>query len=169
MEQPSHKRCRKCGEVKPLNAFCKQRAQCKKCRAEYLQQLRKANPEPHRESSRRWATANKQQVSERIGRWQEANPEKVAQYRRDYRDRLRATVFAHYGTSCACCGTAENLSIDHVNGDGRRHRFEVGGRNGVSVQMYLWLIENNFPSGFQTLCMPCNSSKDVTAACRLAH
>ncbi len=35
--------------------------------------------------------------------------------------------------------------------------------------MYRWLIRNGFPEGFQTLCMPCNSSKRDGDRCRLGH
>ena len=76
----------------------------------------------------------------------------------------RRRVFAHYGTSCACCGTTENLTIDHVNGGGKQHRDEIGEN---SHAIYRWLIKNNFPSGFQVLCAPCNLSKSDGERCRM--
>ena len=48
------------------------------------------------------------------------------------------------------------LSIDHINSDGASHRKEVG--NG----MYRWLLKNNFPEGFQVLCMNCQFIKRET-------
>jgi hypothetical protein len=76
-------------------------------------------------------------------------------------------VFGHYGRSCACCGTAENLTIDHVLGGGRAHLkgLGLGGGDGF----YRWLIGNDFPAGFQTLCGPCNGSKGEGARCRRWH
>jgi hypothetical protein len=74
-------------------------------------------------------------------------------------------VFGHYGTACACCGGTADLQIDHVNGDGAAHRAQVG--RGTS--MYRWLASNGFPSGFQTLCRRCNTSKGTGAACTLNH
>lgn len=74
----------------------------------------------------------------------------------------RVQVFDHYGWSCACCGSTEDLAIDHVDGDGARHREEVD-----AERLYAWLIENGFPEGFQTLCKPCNSSKGRFAHCGL--
>lgn len=168
MDPLSHKVCKKCGEDKPLSEFPKGRNHCKKCRAEALRLLRRANPEAHREEAKRYYTANKDEVYARIQAWQQANPDKKHEYNRRYVERLRETVFRHYGTSCACCGATEQLSIDHVNGDGRQHRMELGG-NTVSAAIYRWLVDNDFPEGFQTLCMPCNSSKDVTPACRKDH
>jgi len=73
-------------------------------------------------------------------------------------------VLGHYGTACACCGATANLTIDHVNGDGKQHRKEIGVN---SLAIYRWLIKNDFPPGFQTLCMPCNVSKFDGERCRM--
>jgi len=66
-------------------------------------------------------------------------------------------VLTHYGNGkCACvkCGFTDirALSIDHVNGGGcdeRRQTHRAGNT------FYRWLIKNNFPLGYQTLCMNC--------------
>lgn len=84
---------------------------------------------------------------------------------RRYITAYKAPVFDHYGWSCACCGTTDDPTIDHVNGDGREHRAEVGGSQAV----YRWLIANGFPEGFQTLCFPCNDSKRDGSHCRRWH
>jgi len=78
---------------------------------------------------------------------------------------MRQAVFDHYGQECACCGSADDLSIDHVNGDGGMHRKEIGAKG--STRMYRWLVVNGFPAGFQTLCGPCNRSKATSDRCRL--
>ena len=80
--------------------------------------------------------------------------------------RYRAQVLAHYGRECACCGTTDRLTIDHVNGDGGQHRAEIG--NGTAA-LDTWLIRHGFPDGFQTLCLPCNQSKGTGQRCRLEH
>jgi len=49
------------------------------------------------------------------------------------------------------------LSIDHINNDGHKHRRENNIRTGE--QMYRWLAKNNFPPGFQVLCMNCQWGK----------
>lgn len=82
-------------------------------------------------------------------------------------DVLRAAVFGHYGTVCACCGGTDQLQIDHVNGDGKAHREELKGLG--TYRFYSWLIDNGFPAGYQTLCGPCNSSKGTGTACRIDH
>jgi hypothetical protein len=85
---------------------------------------------------------------------------------REYRDDIRAAVLDHYGWECACCRAEDRLTIDHIDGGGELHRLEIGRR---STAIYLWLIKNGYPPGFQTLCMPCNQSKAGTDRCRLSH
>lgn len=73
-------------------------------------------------------------------------------------DVVKRECFAAYGGSfCKCCGDAhfEFLSIDHIDGGGRQHRKEIG-----AVVIYQWLKKNNFPPGFQVLCMNCNCGKE---------
>lgn len=76
---------------------------------------------------------------------------------------LRQRVFAHYGTSCQCCGesTYEFLSIDHINGKKEAEH----PRSYTGNKLYGWLIRNNFPPGFQTLCFNCNLAKGFFGAC----
>jgi hypothetical protein len=58
---------------------------------------------------------------------------------------------------CSVCGEThiEFLEIDHINNDGGIHRKEIGG----SGYLYHWLINNNFPDGYQVLCRNCNIKK----------
>lgn len=89
---------------------------------------------------------------------------------RAYRARIHAEVLAHYGDRCACCGTTEDLSIDHVNGDGAAHTEEVFGSKRIrGYRFYLWLRKNDYPPGYQVLCRPCNHSKAGTNRCWLNH
>jgi hypothetical protein len=80
---------------------------------------------------------------------------------RKRRQKLRHDVLVHYSgglPTCSCCGEKhdEFLSIDHINGDGADYR-RVGIKSGYTT--YRWLIKNNFPPGFQVLCMNCNFAK----------
>lgn len=96
---------------------------------------------------------------------------KRTQYNRDLRHRIRDEVIAHYGGRCACCGTTEDLSMDHPDGNGAEHREELFGRRaGVSsFHFHLWLKRNGFPPGYQVMCIPCNQSKGRNARCHIAH
>jgi 5-methylcytosine-specific restriction endonuclease McrA len=102
----------------------------------------------------------------------QANPEKYRARRQQYQQHLKEQVFGHYGWTCACCGSDDRISIDHIAGNGKEHRMELFGAGGPkvsSVRMHVWLVKNNFPEGFQTLCMPCNTSKHDGPACRINH
>ena len=70
---------------------------------------------------------------------------------------LREQVLDAYDGKCACCGERERrfLTIDHVNNDGK----EMRKVHGVTHRLYVWLIKNGFPDGFQVLCMNCNFGK----------
>jgi hypothetical protein len=87
-----------------------------------------------------------------------------------HEQKLRAAVFAHYGEVCACCGSTEEPTIDHPDGNGAAHRIAViGRRQSAGIPFYRWLIAQGFPEGFVTLCRRCNASKLNGPACRLDH
>ena len=81
---------------------------------------------------------------------------------------LRDQVFSAYGGYiCACCRETEKafLTIDHINNDGCKHRKEIGQSN-----VYRWLKQNNFPDGFQVLCMNCQwGRKNCGGICPHQH
>lgn len=123
--------------------------------------------ERQREVKRRARETDPERLREITRRWRAANPE---QYRASVRaagqrlrERDRAAVFERYGRTCACCGTTNSPTIDHIDGTGRQHREQVG------RALYRWLVKNGFPEGFQTLCRPCNRSKGSGPACGLRH
>jgi hypothetical protein len=144
---PVTKTCKKCGKVKSFSEFHRDkrrtdgyRDECRACGTARRNHYRKT----HRKAA---ALADRK-------------------YKQAMRQRDRAEVFAHYGTSCACCGATENLTIDHVNGGGNAHRRELGGGG---VNFYRWLVKQELPPGYQTLCRPCNRSKSERERCALRH
>lgn len=74
----------------------------------------------------------------------------------------RSLVIEHYGGSCQCCQCNDYrfLEIDHMNGDGSKHRAEVVGSHIVS-----WIINNGYPEDFQILCANCNRGKGKFGIC----
>lgn len=69
-------------------------------------------------------------------------------------------VFQVYGGyKCACCGELEEdfLTIDHTENNGNLLRKEQ--KQGSGGPFYKWLIRNNFPRGYQVLCMNCQIGK----------
>lgn len=76
--------------------------------------------------------------------------------RRNFDLKVKKTIMNYYGKICQCCGESNLvfLSLDHINGGGTKHRKEIG-----IGKLYRWIVKNNFPSGFQVLCMNCNWAK----------
>ena len=110
---------------------------------------------------------NKERITIRNNDWYLNNKERVIQkkveYHRTenrkeitkrYRDKLKMQVLSHYSPelNCKCCGEKhlEFLSIHHVNGNGYQHRKQISGN------LYRWLVKNNYPEGYEILCMNCN-------------
>lgn len=81
-------------------------------------------------------------------------------------DKRKILVMTYYGDNkCACimCGESDIrcLSIDHIEGGGAKHRHELfGGTGQGGRRFYYWLIKNNYPKGYQTLCMNCQFKKE---------
>ena len=85
------------------------------------------------------------------------NRDKVKFRQAQHQAAIKLETLVHYGNGkCACikCGfdNTAALSIDHVNGGGREDRKTKGRGN----SFYQWLKTNNYPEGYQTLCMNCN-------------
>lgn len=103
----------------------------------------------------RWAN-NENNIKEKNALWRVNNKEKKAAQDAAWYARVRDQVFDHYGRKCACCGVDDLgfLTIDHMNGGGRKHLREIKTRT-----LYRWLVYKNFPEGFQTLCFNCNCGR----------
>lgn len=89
-------------------------------------------------------------------KYREKNKEKISLRNKKRRSLLKNEVFNIYGNgNCCCCGEREIsfLSIEHVGGGGRKHRKALGIPGGDSF--YKWLKDNNFPDGYEVLCMNC--------------
>jgi hypothetical protein len=88
---------------------------------------------------------------------------------KQYRMECRLKVFCHYSNSkipfCACCGDTiiEFLTLDHIDGDGAKHRKEI--EVGAGAHTYKWVIDNNFPPIFRVLCYNCNCSRGSHGYC----
>lgn len=160
-----------CGKVKPLSEFRPDAAyadghrnRCRECRNEADRdrpQRKRKRKRPLRAPTDATRAADRRRYRARGGN---------GAVMQRYRAKIRAKVFAHYGTVCACpgCHATKDLTIDHIGGGGMAHRRDMFGHRG-GLKFYLWLIREGFPSGFQTMCRPCNSSKANGERCRLAH
>lgn len=88
-----------------------------------------------------------------------------------WRIKLRLQVLLHYSEgllNCKCCGINDFrfLQIDHVNGGGRTHRTKLSKKHDLaSHSLYKWLVDNNYPKGFEVLCGNCNMAKHIHGVC----
>lgn len=109
-------------------------------------------------SSRRnysWRCINCQRKRGRI--WAGLNRARFNIYRRKWAQQLKFEVLSHYSRGkprCERCGfdDIKALSMDHIEGGGKKHFKEIGGAGPV---FYNWLRLNDYPSKFQVLCMNC--------------
>lgn len=106
--------------------------------------------------------ANPARGNERARRYRKENAATVRQANRQWRHQfwpaLRAEFIAAYGGRCACCSESEPkfLDLDHVNGNGAKHRRELGNNQ----QVILFLKRSGWPKqGYQLLCCNCNQGR----------
>ena len=125
---------------------------------EYSEKYYQANKEQCIENARRWRRSEKGRAYTR--RYCREHREQLRWTHRQFYERRKIDVLKHYGQGrCACVKCGESrlacLSIDHIDGGGCRQRQITGSGN----QLYLWLRKNDYPAGYQTLCMNCQYVK----------
>lgn len=104
---------------------------------------------------------NREKILKQATKWRENNRERANELSRiskkRYEESAKKKVFDYYGRECACCGEKEMmfLTIDHIDGGGTKHRKKMG------EKITTWLLRNNLPKGFQTLCFNCNWGKHI--------
>ena len=118
-----------------------------------------------REYRRDWYQKNKERINAIQKKYYEENKKQKSESGRKYRQRIRKMAIEHCsnGTNkCNCCEEKiyEFLTIDHMNNNGAQHRKEIKGNS-----LYIWLYKNNYPPGYQVLCMNCNFSKGKYGYC----
>jgi hypothetical protein len=96
--------------------------------------------------------AERAKVYNQIHKTELADKKKV--YNQSRKPKLKEAVLTHYGNgkyACVKCGCDDSrtLSIDHINGGGAKHK------KSIKTNLYQWLKNNNYPEGYQTLCMNC--------------
>lgn len=78
---------------------------------------------------------------------------------------FKKQTFEAYGGKCVCCNESDIrfLSLDHVNGDGNKHRRELKQTNqgGGGYTVYRWARDNKYPDTLQILCHNCNLGRQV--------
>lgn len=112
------------------------------------------------EREKAWRQNNKEHLATYMRQWHRDHPT----WNTDRNRKMRVEVIEHYGGKCACCGEVifEFLQLDHIEGNGRKHR-DLVGRS--MAAMHRWLKKNNWPEGFQILCSNCNTSLGYYGYC----
>lgn len=89
------------------------------------------------------------------------NSEFLREKRRIFNWNAKITTLNAYGGKCVCCNITEPkfLAIDHINGGGKKHR------KSLTINIYAWLKNNNYPEGFRVLCHNCNMATHFWKIC----
>lgn len=127
---------------------------------ERKKEYNQANKAEISEYKRKYYQTNKLEILERAKKYGQTHKAEHAEKCEEYRLQIKIDILAHYGKdgkpACVKCGYDKNidgLQLDHINGDGAEQR-----RN-IRKHIYKWIVENNYPKGFQTLCGTCHSIK----------
>ncbi len=115
---------------------------------------------------------NREKIKQRKAMFRKSHLGYFRSYMKDYRKGIKYDVMFHYSNGEPTCNIChENrmdcLSIDHIHGNGRKHRREIG----LSGQgFYQWLKRNDYPAGYQVLCMNCQFIKRAeNKECKAGH
>jgi|SRR5208337_5315037 len=133
---------------------------CQECKKEFVQ-----NPHHRRSEIQKFCSRECERQNYR-------KSGKSAKNLRKLRRNLKIEVFSHYcdGTpKCACCGEEhiEFLSLDHINNNGaeERRKMSGSGQGWGGEFLYRILRRNNYPNGYQVLCLNCNFAKGHFGVC----
>lgn len=118
-----------------------------------------------KEYNRRYRQEHREETREKARKWTQENPERKRLVTEKANQRVRIETLTYYGQgklSCIKCGFSDilALTLDHINGDGNKHRrrdkkIAMGG-----VPLYYQLRKQGYPKGYQTLCMNCQFIKE---------
>ena len=135
---------------------------CKSCNRKRMHDYNIKNSEKRRVYARKYYTNNKNKINAYKTRYRQNHPNINRKSIRKTKDKVRDMVFSHYcknQVQCIRCGYSDirALSIDHINGNGAKEREKLKINGGY--MFYKWLRDNDFPEGYQVLCMNCQFIK----------
>lgn len=84
--------------------------------------------------------------------------DKDRKYYKQWWQKLKTEALTYYGNgklACIRCGFTDirALTVDHIEGGGYQHRLIL------RKNIYVWLRQQGYPEGFQTLCGNCQLIK----------
>ena len=130
------KRCKKCGEMKPLDDFYRMpemrdgyRSDCKACNLAAKAARYRANPEPAKQRTREWQLANPEKYAAKQAAYRASGGKKVSDRRSHLKRKFGITpeqydeMLAAQGGGCAICHREPrpdiSLHVDHDHETGR--------------------------------------------------
>ncbi len=134
---------------------------------EQAKEYAKAYRQAHKEKLKQWHhNRYLRHREEALAKARKRNKFEKKAYNKAYGRKMKIEVISAYSQGeckCVSCGESrlDCLSIDHVNNDGYKHRKAIGLTGGGS-RFYRWLKNNNFPLGYQVLCMNCQFIKRMS-------
>jgi hypothetical protein len=163
------KKCSKCGEVKPLEGFCKDRwnkdgrkSNCRECAKAMTRKWRKANPEKMREQNRRWRAANPERCRGIDRKKYATDPEKVKICVRRARKKMQSRNYARliemFGPACLDCDREYPMPIydyHHLDPSTKKGNLMVGHWKWERVKAYVEI-------GVVQLCPTCHRLRHFT-------
>jgi len=95
--------------------------------------------------------------------YREKNRIQLREKQKTYRRQLKQIVLDRYGNACVQCGFEDirALQIDHIHNNGAEERKSLGGQQVSGWRFYQYLVKENLPDGYQTLCANCNMIKQL--------
>jgi hypothetical protein len=138
---------------------------CKTCTTERTKEWRKNNPDKVKEIKKRNRNNNREKYNLYRNNYYKRHKEDFKKYNSNCKYKTKIEVYSHYcGNEIKCmninclvpggCKDIRALSIDHINGGGTKHI-----KDNKIKSLTNWLKQNNFPEGFQVLCMNCQFIK----------
>lgn len=116
------------------------------------------------EADRRYYQKHKERIKAATNKYYKSHRDSICAKQAERNLSIKKLVLTKYGNgacSCVTCGfdDIDCLTIDHTNNDGHWHRDVIDKPSGNVF--YKWLVTNNFPEGYQTLCANCNLKKEI--------
>lgn len=165
------KRCDICKQELSIELFGKNKRNkdglhttCKPCKKIIDKNYRLNNKDKIKVAKHEHYLKNKDKIKQRINDYISKNRDKHNEWKIKAKNKLKLEVFVYYGQGQLKCNFCDEfelnmLTIDHVNGNGNKHREKEGIKTGYST--YQWLKKNNYPDGFQVLCWNCQFKKKI--------
>lgn len=135
--------------------------------SEYKHNHYQDNKKKYAENHKKWVLNHQEEIKLIKKRYRDKPENKLKARIQERKVRLswKTIVFDHYTNgknTCQCYDESifNFLTVDHIHGGGNQER-----KSGKYHNVYKYLIDNNFPDGFQILCMNCNFAKGKFGQC----